>query len=246
MFNSNIVIENNGQILYNGIKMEMFIPDSYFKMNLAEEVGSSFYVFGNIRSLHYFNKDDNRSKAKEAILYYPLKFYTKPDEVSQEKLDFGDGEQKYWVLTYYKNGVVMTTSEVIKDANNVSYLINLVMSGKMDIVEYAKIPTMIQLCKHYNGVNFEVPAMYEEVIVADYYKSKSDVTRPARYEAAATNDPHYMARGVTEREKVSFTSTFSGLTFEDMTSMLTMADNAKRENRQEVKSDIERVSLGEI
>jgi len=246
MYNSNIAITSNGQILYNGMKMELFIPDSFFKANFAEEVGTAFYVFGNLRSYHYFNKDDDRSKSKEAILYYPLKFYTRPDEVTQEKLDFGDGDEKYWVLTYYKGSVLMTTSEVIKDANNAQYLMNLVMAGKMDMVEYAKIPTMIQLCKHYNGVNFEVPATYEEVIVADYYRSKSDPTRPARFEAAMSTDPHYYAKGITEREKVSFTSTFSGLTFEDMTAMLTMADNAKRENREEVISEIEKVSLGEI
>lgn len=246
MFNSKIIQENNGQLIYTGIKMELFVLDDFFKNGLAEEVGSSFYIFGAVRSKHYFNKDDDRSKAKDASLYYPLKFYTKPDEVSQEKIDFGNGEEKYWVLTYYHDAVFMTTSEVIKDANNVSYLINLVMSGKMDIVEYSKIPTMIQLCKHYNGVDFEVPAMYEEVIVADYYRGKNDVTKPARFEAANSNDPHYYARGVTEREKVSFTSTFAGVTFEDITTMLTMADNAKRENREEVISDIERVSLGEI
>lgn len=243
---SNLVVVNNGQLLYNGIKMELFIPDDFFKNNLAEEVGTSFYVFGALRSLHYMNKDDDRSKAKEASLYYPLKFYTKPDEVTQEKLDFGDGEQKYWVLTYYKNAVLMTSSEIIKDANNVSYLITLIMSGKLDMVEYNKIPTMIQLCKHYNGVNFGVPAMYEEVIVADYYRAKSDPGKPARFEASLSNDPHYYARGITEREKVSFTSTFSGVTFEDITTMLTMADNAKRENRKEVISETEKVSLGEI
>lgn len=246
MLNKKIVASENGQIIYKGIKMELFVPDSFFKNNFAEEVGTSFYVFGNLRSLHYFNKDDDRSKAKEAILRYPLKFYTRPDEVVQEKIDFGDGEEKYWVLTYYNGAVLMTTTEVIMDANNVQALMNLVMSGKMDMVEYAKIPTMIQLCKHYNDVNFEVPAAYEEVIVADYYRSKSDPTRPARFEAAVTKDPHYHAKGITEREKVSYTSTFSGLTFEDMTAMLTMADNAKREGRTEVKSEIEKVSLGEI
>lgn len=246
MFNSKIVIENNGQILYNGIKMELFIPDSFFKSGLAEEVGSSFYVFGNLRSLHYTNKDDDRSKAKEAILYYPLKFYTKPNTITQEKIDFGDEDQKYWVLTYYKDDIVMTTSEVIQDANNVQALMNLLMSGKLDIIEYDKIPNMIQLCKYYNGVNFGVPAAYEEVMVSDYYRSKKDPAIPARFEAAMTKDPHYYAKGITEREKVSFTSTFSGLTFEDMTTMLTMADNAKRDGREEIKSDVERVSLGEI
>lgn len=241
-----LISEYNGQLIYNGVKLELFVPDDFFKSGLAEEVGANFYIFGAVRAKNYANKNDDRNKARNASLYYPLKFYTKPDEVTQEKLDFGDGEEKYCVLTYYKDAVFMTTSEIIKDANNVQYLIMLIMSGKMDIVEYSKIPTMIQLCKYYNGVDFGVPAMYEEVIVADYYRSKSDPAKPARFEAAVTDDPHYYARGVTEREKVSFTSTFSGVTFEDMTTMLTMADNAKRTGREEVKSETEKISLGEI
>ena len=246
VYNSNILKEENGQILYNGIKMELFIPDTFFKSTLAEEVGSSFYIFGALKSLHYTSKNDDRSKAKKAVLCYPMRFYTIPDEVDQEKLDMGDGEQKYWVLTYYKNAVFMTTSEIIRSPDNLQYLINLMMGGKLDIVEYAKIPTMIQMCKYYNGVDFEVPAMYEQVMVADYYRSKNDITKPARFEAAVTRDPHYYAKGISEREKVSFTSTFSGVTYEDIVAMLTMADNAKRSGKKEVISEVEKVSLGEI
>lgn len=246
MYNKDIAIVDNNRILYNGIKMEMFVPDDFFKSGYAEEVGTSFYIFGNVRCLHYTNKTDDRNKASVSVLQYPLKFYTKPDEVSQEKIDFGDGDKKYWVLTYYKGAVLMSTAEVIKDANNVSYLINMLMAGKLDMVEYSMIPTMLSLCKHYNGVDLEVPATYEEVMVAEYYRAKSDPTKPARFEAAITKNPHYYARGITEREKVSFTSTFSGLTFEDMTSMLTMASNAAEEGREETISETEKVSLGLI
>lgn len=238
--------EVNGQILYDGIKMELFVPDDFFKSGLAEEVGQSFYIFGALKALHYINKDDDRSKALSSTLCYPLKFYTVPDEISQEKLDIGQGEQKYTVLTYYNNAVLFTSSEIIQNPDNVSALVTMLTAGRLDIVEYDMIPKMIQLCKYYNGVNFGVPAMYEEVIVADYYRDPKNVTRPARFYANDKNTKDFYARGIGQREKASFTSTFSGITFEDITSMVTMADNAKREGRKEVVSDVEKVSLGLI
>lgn len=240
---TNYLKEVDGQILYNGIKLELFVPDEYFKTNLAEEVGQSLYVFGNMRAYHYNDKNDDRSKAIKSSLCFPIKFYTIPDDISQEKIDIGNGEEKYTILTYYNNGVLFTSSKIIQDSENVSAFINMLTAGRLDIIEYSKMARMFQLCKYYSGVNFGTPAMYEEVMIADYYRDPNDVTKPARFAANKTSNKHFYAKGITEREKASFTSTFSGITFEDITSMLTMADNAKRENRKEIVSDIEKVSL---
>ena len=54
--------EVNEQILYDGIKMELFVPSEFFKKGLAEEVGQSFYLFGYLKAYHYVNKDDDRNK----------------------------------------------------------------------------------------------------------------------------------------------------------------------------------------
>lgn len=240
------VKEENGQILYDGIKLELFVPDEFFKTGLAEEAAQSISLFGGVKAYHYLNKDDDRVKAIKSTLCYPLKFYTIPDEINQEKIDIGDGEQKYHVLTYYKNGVLFTTTDTIQNPDNVSALVTMLTSGRLDVVEYDKIPKMIQLCKYYNGVNFGTPAMYEEVIVADYYRDPDNITRPARFYANDKKKKEFFSKGLGQREKASFTSTFSGITFEDITTMVTMADNAKREGKKEIVSDVEKVSLGLI
>ena len=41
----------NGQILYDGIKMELFVPNDFFKNNLAEQVGQSYYIFGSLNNI---------------------------------------------------------------------------------------------------------------------------------------------------------------------------------------------------
>lgn len=160
--------EVNEQILYDGIKMELFVPSEFFKKGLAEEVGQSFYLFGYLKAYHYVNKDDDRNKAIKATLCYPLKFYTEPDEVHQEKIDIGQGEDKYTILTYYNNAVLFTSSKLIQNADNLSVLLTMLTEGRLDIVEYSQMPKMVELCKYYNRVNFGTPATYEEVMISDY------------------------------------------------------------------------------
>lgn len=240
------VKNSNGQILYDGIKLELFVPEEYFKTGLAEEVGQSFNVFGNIRAYHYLNKNDDRNKAIKSTLTYPSKFYTTPDEVTIDKIDIGYGEEKYRILTYYKNAILFNNNKIIKSIDNLSAFFTMLTAGRLDMVEYCKLARMMQLSKYYNGVSFGTPAMYEEVIISDYYRDPTDPKRAARFYANETNDPHFHARGITQREKVAFTSTFSSITFEDVTSMVTMADNAARSGKKELVSEVEKVSLGEI
>jgi hypothetical protein len=247
MKNTTIVKNDGGKILYNGEKMELFIPDFYFKEKLAEQVGQSYNIFGNLIALHYSKIDDDRSKASKSTLLYPLTFMTTPSETSMESIDFGNGEQKYMVLTYYKDDVLFESNEIVRDSENVQNLFTLIVNGKLDMVEYDYIPKMLTLSKFYNGVNFGVPAMYEEVMISDYYRDPNDFSKPARFIASTLSDKHsFYARGITQREKASFTSTFSGITFEDITLMLTMADNSKRNNKDEVISDVEKISLNLI
>lgn len=231
------------KILYNGVKMEAFIPKYFFDRRYIEEIGSSYFLFGIFETFHYNTEDDDRSKAMRASFQYPLKFYTYPDSTHKEKLDIGDGEQIYTILTYYRDSVLFDNVNMIKSADNVEYITDLLMKGKLDMIEYSDISKMFQLCKHYNSIDLAVPAIYEEVIISEFYRDPKDITRSARF--VATDDNFY-ARGINEREKVSFTSTFSALTFEDKMSMLTSSINAKNENREEVISDIEKVSLGLI
>lgn len=240
---SDLLRIKDNKILYNGVKMEAFIPSDFFKRNFIEEIGTSYFLFGIFETFHYEKEDDDRSKAMRAAFQYPLKFYTYPDSNHIEKIDIGYGEDNYTILTYYRNSVLFDNVDLIKNADNVEYFTDLLMKGKMDMMEYSDIARMFQLCKHYNGIDLAVPACYEEVVISEFYRDPKDITRSARFVADENN---FYARGINEREKVSFTSTFSALTFEDKMSMLTSSINAKNENRKEVISDMEKVSLGLI
>jgi hypothetical protein len=236
----NLLKESDDKIIYTGIKMEAFIPNSYFKTGLVEQIGTSYSVFGNFLTFHYDKDNDDRNKARQASFLYPAKFLTLPDDVYEEKTDIGKGLQKYTVFVYYHNATVFNNVDIIMDSANVEEFFKMLTAGKFDIIEYGQMANMFELCKLYNGVDFGVPASYEEVIISDYYRDPIDPSKPARFTAKSKD---FYAKGITERNKVAFTSTFSALTFEDMISMLTFSDNAKRENKKEIISDTEKVTL---
>ena len=240
---SELLSIRDNKVIYNGVKMECFIPNYFFKNKYAEEIGTSYYIFGSFETFHYGNENDPRSKAKRASFQYPLKFYTNPDEVSEEKIDIGHGEQKYIILTYYKNAVLFESSDIIQDSTNVETFMTLLMNGKLDIMEYSQINEMLQLCKYYNNADLDVPGMYEEVLISEFYRNPKNPSEPARFTATSQG---YRARGLNEREKVSVTSTFSALTFEDKKTMMTSAINNKIEGKEEVISDTEKITLSLI
>lgn len=248
MINSSFLKSIEGQITFQGIKLELLIPKDFFQSNLAEEVGTSYFLFGVVKFILYTKTDQERKDAYIGTFKYPAKFYTMPDAVTTEKLNIGDGDVPYTILVYYNNGIVMTSDEIIRDAMNLQNLVGMMYDGKLAFMEYKDIAYSIMEAKYLNSVDFGVPATYEEVSIAEYYKDPNNVVKSARYAATAAYEQNkeFYAKGITQREKVAFNSTFSGLTFEDQTLMLTMADNAKRENRKEIISDVEKVSLGLI
>lgn len=243
---NNLLLEKNNQIIYNGIKMELFVPMDFFKKDLAELIGNQYKIFGTLISLHYMNKDDSRSKAKRAELLYPLKFNTIPDEVSEEKLDFGEGETKYKVFTYYKDAIFMTDASAVEDIDNLSYFLIALMGGRLDFIDYDKLPALFQYCKYLTNGNTGIPASFEEILIAEYSRSPSDPSKGARFDAAFSDKMHYKAKGITEREKVSYTSTFAAISYEDLNTMLTTADNAYKDKRPNNRSKVELAVMGEL
>jgi hypothetical protein len=238
-----LLVEVDKQLLYNGIHMEAFIPREYFDKNLAEEIGIGYRVFGNFITYHYMTENATRKDAVEASFECPIKFHTVPDSVTEETVDIGFGEQKYLVLHYYNGSVIFSNSEIIRDPNNTEYTITLMMDGKLDTCDYDRIITLLNLSKIYNGVKLGIPALYEELMIAEYYRNVEDPTLPVRYTARSHGT---RVRGLTLREKASFVSTFAAITSEDQISMFTVSDNAAREGRKEIISDIEKVTLGLI
>ena len=241
----NLLRTEKGKILYNGAKMELFVPNEYFKKGLAEMVGQGYNIFGYARAYHYASVDDDRTKATKSVLNYPMRMMTIPSSVELETIAFDERpEEKFQVFTYYKDDIVFNSDQIIQSPMNTQVLLDMLLNGKLDIIEYSQIPRAFQTCKLWNKVFLGTPATYEEVIISTYYRDPKNPSRPARYAASShTGQNKFFARGITQRELVGFVSTFAALTFEDLTTALTKADNLKRNGKVETISEIEKYTL---
>ena len=65
----------------------------------------------------------------------------------------------------------------------------------------------------------------QEMLLSEVYRSKKDLSIPARFVALASDDNDDKIRGLNMRENAAYTSTMAGVGFEDINSMLTVADN---------------------
>lgn len=233
-------IKKDNQIVYDGYHMEAFIPADYFTTGLGEEVDAGYLIFGNFVTLHHSVNTEDRKKAAKASFELPVMFVTLPDSTTSETIDMGHGMEKFKVLHYYKGSVVIQNSTIIQSPNNEEKFMTLLFEGKLDNVQYDRIASLHNMCKKYNGVHLQIPAMYDEIMVAQTYRDKTNLNKLARFTAKSHGTE---VTGMTLREKAAFINTFSGINFEDTISMLTVADNSKRENREEVESDIEKIIL---
>lgn len=237
---NDLLTYDGDSVIYSGYLMEAYIPEDYFP-RLAYEIADGYMIFGNFMTLHYHDENIKTRNAEKASFELPVMFRTIPDEVTRETIDIGFGIEKYRVLKYYKNSVVIHQKTVVKAADNVEYLTQLAFEGKLDNMDYDRIPIMYNVCKIMNAVGLRVPAYYEEVIFSTTYRDLNKPELEARYTAKSKGT---RVAGLRLREKAPISNTFSGISFEDKISMFTIAHNKKKEGKIDAISDVERFSLG--
>lgn len=94
-----------------------------------------------------------------------------------------------------------------------------------------------------NGVHLGVPSVIEELILSATYRDKNDLTK--KFSNTIGKDPTKVSqfdyKMVSVRQICQFTSTFTGITFEDIDSMITSSLNRARNKTEEKPSPIEKI-----
>lgn len=237
---NDLLVYDNDCIIYTGYMLEAYIPEESFP-KLAYETSDGYMLFGNFIVLHYQDEHTKLRDAKKASFELPVMFQSIPDETSRETIDIGYGMEKYRVLKYYSNSVLIQQKKIVKAADNVERMAQLAFEGKLDNMDYNRIPLIFNQCKLINGVGLRVPAYYEEVIFSTTYRDINKLELEARYTAKSLGT---RVKGLRSREKAPISNTFSGVSFEDTISMFTVSHNKKKDGKVDSTSDVERFSLG--
>ena len=237
---NNFLKTSGNDIVFTGNYLEIYIPDRFFKTNLAQIEGSIIRTFG---LLFHSVFDQNDNVISKGLINLPTIIHLNLKDIDTRKMSLHENEDSelYQVIKYYKNDIVMAAG-LQPDSTNAESFVDMLISGKLNYVPYNKLLSVWQKNLKLNKMKLGVPSSILELILSELYRDKTDPSY--KFSRAVNENPkisQYKYRAANVRELCSRNSTFAALTFEDMDSMITASLNMHKYNKKQTESPIEKV-----
>lgn len=233
-------------ILFTGVCMEAYIPIEYFNMGIAVEYGGECIEVLGLFNCRFFSDVEAKKPIGKletvniptVIRVYPTSFENKEMKLVEDVEPSG-----YTILKFYTNDV-FADKPIIKKSKNAEAFLKVLENGKIPrTIPYDKLFDIWTKNMVMNGVAMpDVPASNREMIIAEIYRDKEN---PAdRFAMRIGKNPKtspYSYIPANSRTLTKYNSTFAGVTFEDVDTMLTNGLNIAKTGRKQTESPIERI-----
>lgn len=234
--------KSDGQYIYlEKPYCEFYIPMKYFEnvAGFATDLGTTIKALG-VFDVSFF-KDNKVTEQKVLNVPSWITIYVYDFEVRSIKLPGEPLPVPCKVLKYFQGNKVMDAT-IVEDSENAEIFLKFVLNGKVPTsVPYSKALQIWQKNQELNGVNLGVPSVIEELILSTMCRDSKDQTKKFAY--VVGKDPKtvsdYDYKMVSARQVCQYTSTFTGVTFEDIDSMITSSLNRTRNKTPEKPSPLE-------
>ena len=217
--------------------LEIYIPMDFFTAKLIEDMGDCYNLFGLV-PVGIFEGD----KLKEmTTLNVPSWNKYNIYETRYDSVDLPGVEATKCLVLRYLPGHEICRKAIIEDAVNAQMFLRQVTYGKVPTtVPYDAALNIWRKNQKLNNVNFGVPSVILEAVLAASYRYRKDPTKKFAliYGSAPGVDP-YGYEMASIRRICQLNSTFTGITFEDFDSMVSTACNRSRTGEKEPSSPLE-------
>lgn len=232
------------KIIFTGQVMKAYIPQEYFKMNVAQDYGGDHIEVLGLFNVRFFSdKEGKKPIGNLETVNIPTNINIYPSDTVTEELELvkGVGVDKYQVMTFY-GGEPFTDKYIIQNSKAAESFLNILEGGKIPpTIPYDKLFDIWTMNMTLNGVAMkDVPYSSREMILAEKYRDKKN---PAyRFGIRAGKDPRtsmYDYIAANPRMLTKYSSTFAGFTFEDFDTMVTNGLNISKSGRKQIESPME-------
>lgn len=226
--------------------VEVYVPFEYSTRELYQVVGENVRYFG-IANFKVFDNEaqlEHREKPKTIPFGISAFIDAHPSETEVDDVQFvKDGiYRKCIILRFYKGDAFAVSTDIIKSPDNVSIVMNMLENGKLDNIPANCVAKVIRHAQDINGVNLRLPEEYLRVLVAEKYRDPERRSQKIRYSSNPESDT---VLSVNSREETMLSSTFQGITFEDINTSILVACNRKEAGIEEKESVMEQIIKGE-
>lgn len=228
----------NGK-LYATDYLEIHIPLSYFENDrFASIKGATIESLG----LVYLESFPDGNPKPITLLNLPAILNFEVYETSEGNIDIKNISIPVKTLKYMKDAYVMNAS-IERGREVCEAFLNVMLSGKLPKnLDYSRLIDIWWKNIEIAGVNLGVPSKIFEMIIANIYRDRSDIKkRFAEYYGSSPDSNGFNYQTGNVRKIVEKLSTFSGLAFEDISTMITSGINNSKNNVEEKESPIEKI-----
>ena len=236
--------KDDNYVYFDGKYMEVYIPEMYFEKDIAEIVGDHFRTMG-VLNFRTFSDIDGTKPGKLRTFNLPIDINTYPSggyDIKKMDLVGNKIEDTYYVCKYY-NGDKFCTSKNAASRIAFERFLNILIGGKLPAtLPYKDVIDIWNRNLAMNGISFDIPDVVKEVVIASIYKSKSDPHIPfSKVIGKNPKTSQYAYITASPRDIAKQSSTYIGISFENMDEMLINGINNGRYGKKEIESPMEEV-----
>lgn len=237
---NNKIFHTDDTFIYLSIPYcEFYIPLFYFDKQFAVTGVDRVTVFG-IFNVGIF-EGDKLKELRTMNIPTTIDLFVYDTEIREITLSTGVVE-KCMVYRYFKDNKICNAN-VVEDSDNASSYLNMLTSASIpNTIPYSEALSMWRKNLDLNGVSFGVSSAILEIILSVIYRNKDAIEEKfaKRYGSdMSCSEFDYITASI--RQICQYASTFVGMTFEDMNSMITTSLNRTRDKTPESETPVEKV-----
>lgn len=217
---------------------EIYIPKDYIESGVAKNNGSFIQTFG----ICYIRGYKGTTPGEIKLLTIPTIINFMVYEYKFETVKIKNKTIDVMTLEYLKDSYVFHQS-VTSGRDVANNFLAMVLAGKLPkTLNYTQTIDLWWLAMEISGVSFKVPSKIFEMVLATIYRSPNNAKeRYGQYYGRQTNPNGYDYKTANVRSVVKDLSTFSGMVYEDIGSMITNGINNSIQNVEEPVSPLEKI-----
>lgn len=217
---------------------EIYIPLEYFNDGTAINTGSSIETLGIVYGKSFPNGEEGPMQLVKCPVVVAFMVY----EFKEETIKVHGKSLDVMTLQYLKDACVMHQT-VTKGREVAEAFLQSLLAGKLPTtLDYRKVINMWWRNLEISGVSYKVPSKIYEMIIASIYRSPTDTKkRYGQYFGKQTNPTGYDYKTGNVRSVVKDLSTFSGMVFEDISTMISNGISNSIDNVEEPVSPLEKI-----
>lgn len=237
--------------------IEVYIPYEYMTTSPPGTSNKYYEVLGeNVRyygiaNFKVFMSEKEHQEKIEDVLTYPMGIPTMliahPTETTVKEMRFNKNYpyEKMIVLTFNKGDAFIVNTNTIKSADNVSGLMSRFEAGKLTNIPPAMTDEVIEFGQEINNIKLKLPSEMIEAFSAERYRDPNNPAQKLRFSKASDDTIANKVVSYNMREEAMQSTTYQGISFEDINSSIITATNRKNAGIVDDATIMEKIIRGE-